>query len=345
MKPLPWLLILNGAYAAILLAITTLNRLGPDRYWPGALNLYLPQVMWALPGAFLILLTWKYHRSSLWLPALCMLWVLGPLMGYNWPSRQARAEASGRPLRVMTWNIKYGNHDLAPLIEEVERSRPDIVLFQDAVHAAQGPLAEYFSGWQVRSQGQYLIASRYPLSQAEVHPLPYSGRKKESFMYCRVRVGSKDVSLYNVHFKTPRTSLNAFRKAKRGAWYIPKAIERFENNVVTRLAQAGTVAGRVDREEGAVIVAGDLNSSDRSMVCGTLREAGLQDVFTVCGRGYGYTYGHFLLRHRLPWLRVSWMRIDHIMATHDLAPQRCWVGTGKASDHRPVIADFIFNNS
>jgi endonuclease/exonuclease/phosphatase family metal-dependent hydrolase len=33
------------------------------------------------------------------------------------------------------------------------------------------------------------------------------------------------------------------------------------------------------------------------------------------------------------------MRIDHIMTSAQLHAWRCWVGTGWASDHRPVIAD------
>lgn len=339
------LLLLNGVYAALLLAITISNRIGPDRFWLGALNLYLPQVIWALPGVVLLLLTARFAFKWAWLPLVCVLWVLWPIMGYQWPVRQARADSLGKALRVMTWNIKYGKHDLLPLIEELEKSRPDIVLFQDAVHAGRGPLMDYFKGWQVRSQGQYLIASKYPLSRAEIHDLPYSGRKKESFMRCRVKVGGTEVALYNVHFKTPRNSLNAFRKAKKGAWYIPKAIDRFENNVLTRLTQAQTVAEYLANEEGPVLVAGDLNSPDASMVCGTLREAGLTDVFAASGRGYGYTYGHFLLKNKLPWLRVSWMRIDHVMSSAQFTPLACRVGTGRASDHKPVVADLILKGS
>jgi endonuclease/exonuclease/phosphatase family metal-dependent hydrolase len=33
------------------------------------------------------------------------------------------------------------------------------------------------------------------------------------------------------------------------------------------------------------------------------------------------------------------MRIDHIMTSAGIRAWRCWVGTRKASDHRPVIAD------
>jgi endonuclease/exonuclease/phosphatase family metal-dependent hydrolase len=35
------------------------------------------------------------------------------------------------------------------------------------------------------------------------------------------------------------------------------------------------------------------------------------------------------------------MRIDHIMMSAQLQPWRCRTGTGKASDHRSVIADLI----
>ena len=345
MKSVSWLLILNVLYATILAAIALVNWLGPDRFWLGALNLYLPQVMWGVPGGMLLLLTFRLDRFWIWLPLLCVLWVLGPLMGYNWPSRQEKAESSGKGIRVMTWNIKYGKHDLMPLIEEMERSRPDIVLLQDAVKAGAGPLGDYFRNWEVRSQGQYLVASRYPLSAAEVCELPYSGRQKESFLRCKARIGRAEVALYNVHFKTPRRSLKAFLKAQGGAWYIPRAVDRLEHNVATRQVQAQTVAGYLAQEKGAVIVAGDLNAPDASLVCGALRDAGLRDAFAESGRGYGYTYGHFLLKNRLPWLRFSWMRIDHIMTSPDFLGRRCWVGTGKASDHRPVVADFLLRNS
>lgn len=336
---------LNVIYAVILTSIILLNRLGPDRFWLGALNLYLPQMLWGAPALFLLAFTWKFDRPLVWLPLLSVLLVLGPIMGFKWSSRQERAGALGTPLRVMTWNIKYGKHDLMPLIEELERSRPDIVLFQDAVKAGAGPLADYFRTWQVRSHGQYLIASRYPLSSAEVLELPYPGRSTESLLRCTVRVGTAEISIYNVHFKTPRRGLNAFRKAKQGPGHIPGAIDRFENNILTRVTQARTVARYLAKERGAVLVAGDLNAPDASQVCGILRDAGLRDAFAESGRGYGYTYGHFLLKNRLPWLRVSWMRIDHIMAGPGLTARRCFVGTGKGSDHRPVIADFIIQDS
>jgi vancomycin resistance protein VanJ len=341
LKAVVWQLCLAGVYGMILVAITVLNWMSADRFWLGALNLYLPQAMWAVPGIILTIFIFKAGRFWTWLPLLCVFWVLGPIMGYCWHLHAAKPAPGSLPVRVMTWNIKYGSYDIAPLMDEIARYAPDVVFFQDAVDSMSGPLGEYFKKWQVRSFGQFVIASRYPLSEAEVHELPASGEKKENFLRCQMRIGPAVVSLYNVHLKTPRRSLNAFRTARRQPWDLPEAIQTFDNNVRLRLVQAISVLGYLSGETGPVIVAGDLNAPDASLVCATLRDAGLHDAFAERGRGYGFTYGHFLFKHRLPWLRISWMRIDHIMVSSGFLTRRCFTGTGKASDHRPVIADLV----
>lgn len=336
-----WLMAITLGYAAVLAGLTVLNWLGAERLWLGALNLYLPQVMWAAPGFLLAPLFFKYDRPLAWLPVACVLWVLGPIMDFSWPLPAARSTPAGVPLRVMTWNIKYGYHDLAPLLVELERRKPDVVLFQDAIGCLNGPLGEYFKGWEVRSSGQYLIASRYPLSQADVHRLPTSSRKEENFLKCRVRVGNAVVTLYNVHLKTPRRSLNALRKARHQPWSLPEAIDYFNSNVSLRVVQATAMLESLRGERGPVVVAGDLNAPESSLVCSVLRDAGLENAFSKRGLGYGFTYGHFLLKNRLPWLKVSWMRIDHIMVSSGITTRNCLTGTGQASDHRPVVADLL----
>lgn len=342
MKGFPWLLLGTGAYFLLLAAITALNWSGADRYWLGALNLYLPQFMWAIPGIVLLLFLLRTHRSWFWIciPLLCIAWVLGPLMGLHWSSPPGPVPGQAK-LRVMTWNIKYGSYRLAPLLEELARCQPDVVLFQDAVDAMHGgPLADYFKGWQVRSHGQYVIASRCPLSDLQVREMPRAGEGQQ-YLRCRLQLGSTAIAIYNVHFKTPRRSLNAFRTARKDPWYLSTAIATLQHNVETRLLQADAVADALKDERGPVVLAGDLNSPDVTRVCGTLRAAGLRDAFDEKGRGYGFTYGHLLFKYRLPWLRVSWMRIDHIMSSEHFRIIRCWAGTGGASDHRPVLADLV----
>ncbi|SEM38032.1 Uncharacterized conserved protein YafD, endonuclease/exonuclease/phosphatase (EEP) superfamily [Syntrophus gentianae] len=341
MKAAVLLRVLTGFYGLILGTITVLNWKGPDFFWLGALNLYLPQVFWTVPGIILAGLTFKADRSWTWLPLLCVLWVLGPIMGFCWSPDQPEPAPGSLTLRVMTWNTKYKPQKSPLLIDEITLCNPDVVLFQDASGSMRGPLGKYFRTWNVYTSDQYVIASRYPLSHLEIHELPFSGRWKQQFLSCRLSLGSTVISLYNIHFVTPRQSLNAIKATRRRLGDLPEAGSTLENNVRNRIAQADAVRELLRDESGPVILAGDLNAPDPSRVCATLREAGLHDAFAEGGKGYGYTYGHFLLKDRYPWLRVSWMRIDHIMVSSGFTTRRCWAGSGRASDHRPVIADLI----
>jgi len=338
-----WLLISIAAYVVFLAALTVMNRSGADLWWPGAMNLYLPQVLWAVPGLFLVILSLKWARQWTWLPLLGIVWVAGPLMGFCWPLQITAVPFGVVPLRVMTWNVKYGLYDAAAHLElrhDIDRNKPDVILLQDADGLMNGPFREYFSGWNVRSLGEYVIASRLPLGVLQVKSLPFP-RGQQLCLRTQLQIGGRTVVLYNVHLETPRWGLNALRETKDKPSYLPKAIEEFESNVAARLAQAQKLREYVRQERGPVIIAGDLNSPDASRVCALLREAGFHDAFAEAGKGYGYTYGHFLLRHRIPALKVSWMRIDHIMTNSKFQSQQCRTGTGKASDHRPVIADLI----
>ena len=329
---------LTFSHMAILIAISAINYFGADRWWFGALNLYLPQILWGLPAIPLFVYSLRYARRWVWAPLLCILWVAIPIMDLHL-SIESSAEPTGSPsLRIMTCNAKYGKHDISGLIGDIDRYRPDVVLLQDAGGSLDSRLGEYIKNWHVRSFEQYVIASRYPLSEAEVLWDPVPG-EREACLRCRLRLGHTELTIYNVHFQTPREGLNAFRSTRKKPWYLPMAIHRLEENVAARLSQARIIAGFLRQEKGPVIVGGDMNSPDSSMPCMTMRHEGFHDAFAEGGTGYGYTYGHYLLQHRLPFLRLSWMRIDHIMMSSQLQTRRCWIGSGKASDHRPVMAD------
>lgn len=334
------LLSLTIFYGAILAAITVLNWFGADRWWFGALNLYLPQAIWLIPGIFLTCFSLKFARRWILLPVLCVLWVSGPIMGFCWPLHSLPDLPESVAIRVMTCNAKYGKRDIAPLTNDIMWYKPNVVILQDADRSLDGPLANFFREWNVRSFGQYVIASNLPLSEARIRTISFPG-ENHSCLRCELLIGAAVITMYNVHLETPREGLNAFRAVKLRPSYLSQAVQLFENNVESRLIQARTLSEYISKEQGPVIVAGDLNSPDTSLACSMLRHAGLHDAFAEGGKGYGYTYGHFLLQHRLPWLHFPWMRIDHIMTSTHFQSLRCWVGTAKASEHRPVIADLI----
>lgn len=338
-----WLLSLLFTYTAFLILLTVVNQSGADRWWPGAFNLYLPQAIWALPGLFLLFVVFKVDRRWIWLPLLGIVWVAGPLMGFCWPTHGKQESMGGLPLRVMTWNVKYGRHDKfaqQALIYDIDWNNPAVVLLQDAGGILNGSLGKYFKKWNIRSYGQYVVASRFPLGELQIRQLSFPGKGR----FCvrvPLQIGGTTLVLYNVHLESPRLGLNALRVVRKEPGHLPGAVQSLENNVETRFTQVQALQEYVRQERSPVILAGDLNSPEASLVCSTLRGVGLHDAFGEGGRGYGYTYGHFLLQHRLSGLNYSWMRIDHIMMSSHLRTRRCWTGTGEASDHRPVIADLI----
>jgi endonuclease/exonuclease/phosphatase (EEP) superfamily protein YafD len=331
-------IVLIGLYGVVLAAITGLNLFGAEHSWLGAFNLYLPQILWAAPAAVLLVTAPRARRRWLWLPLLYLVWVLGPIMGLCWSRQTPPGPAAGPGIRILTCNAKYGYRDSDELINDIVRYRPQVVLLQDADGLLAGHPGKFFKTWQVRSFHQYVIASRLPLSAGEVLWVDSQG-DRQAFLRCRLTLGARIITLYDVHFQSPREALNAFRTPQDGRWQLADAIQELEQNAAVRLDQARAMRAFIRAEPGPVILTGDFNSTEASRVCATLRDAGLQDAFSAGGRGYGYTYGHFLLQYRIPWLHLSWMRIDHIMASAPIHSWRCWVGNGKASDHRPVIAD------
>ena len=158
-------LIFTFSYVTILAAITANNLFGADRFWLGALNLYLPQAMWAAPAIPLSIISLKIARRWIWAPLLCIIWVLGPIMGFCWSPHSSRKPPGSVSLRVMTCNAKYGARDISALIGDIVRNTPDVVLLQDSEGALESPLGEYLKKWNVQSIDQYVIASRLPLTK------------------------------------------------------------------------------------------------------------------------------------------------------------------------------------
>jgi endonuclease/exonuclease/phosphatase (EEP) superfamily protein YafD len=337
------LLALMALYGVTLAVISSVNYLGAEHWWFGALNLYLPQAMWAVPGLLLLAVSSLAGRDWIWLPALCLAWVLGPIMGFHWSAQRHPGPVTTPVIRVLTCNAKFGIHDSGELLNDIVRYQPDVVLLQDANGFLKSPYGKFFKRWNVRSLDQFLIASRLPLSASEVQKVS-SPLGVSTFFRCQVSRGGSAITLYSVHFQSPRDGLNAFRTDLDGQWHPLDAIQELEGNAAIRLQQAQELRRLLASESCPVILGGDLNSPQPSSVCAILEDAGLRDAFSTGGRGYGYTYGHFLLQHRIPWLHLSWMRLDHIMASTQIHVWRCWVGNGKASDHRPVIADLILEN-
>jgi len=320
--------LLNLVYLVALLVLAITDAAGPEEWGLGSLNLYLPQWLWALPALFLVPATWWLARRWAWAPVIPLLWVLGPGMGLcwhgGWPASPSAPSAGLGRLRVMTYNVKWGGRDGNAIVRDIETFRPDLIQMQDAGGVMDGAIGKELAGWNVRTDGQYLVASRLPLAGLEARDLPFPGSPPYHCVRYLLRVGGADVAVYDVHLLSPRAGLLSVRRQQT---------EGMEGNAEQRLFEADRLADYVRAEPGPALLTGDLNAPVQSLVCRRLFGAGLRDAFSEAGFGYGYTYGAYT--------RVGspFVRIDHVLVSRRWRVRHCWVGSAAGSDHCPVIAD------
>ena len=315
-------------HAALVASIAVLNALGPERWWVAGVNMFVPQWVWGLPAVVLLPLTaWRARRWA-WLPAMTLLIVAGPLMGWCW---SFHANPAGLPLRVMTYNVQlWGRASSSRVAAEIENARPDILCLQDARLPGGTALDELLEHWHVASFRQYVIASRFPIVDSAVGDISYGG-ERHTYLRARIKVGERHVIVSTAHFATPRGALRAFRAPALWA----AGVERIKTNLSHRVTQGAALANDLRDVKDPVVVAGDLNAPPQSLASRALTDIGLVDVFSAGGRGYGYTFGHTLRGEQ------SFLRLDRILVSRHFATVRARAGGATASDHRPVIADLV----
>lgn len=306
--------------AAVLLA-------GPERAWWLAHVQYWPYPVFllaALAAAGLSLsLPARWRVLALAALLLVPAVIMDPAVGGG--------ESGGGRVRVMTFNAKdYVTLDqpdgLLHVAAEIARHDPDVVLLQDAYDLAAIPAAARraaFRGLEVWSHGEYVVASRFALRDCAPRDMSY-GRHERKYVRCVLVAHGVEIDLFAAHFETPRRGLDPRRGAGPAGWRA---------NVEARMTQARALARDVRASMRPVIVGGDLNAPGRSLVVRELLEAGLRDAHAVGGSGFGFTYGH-------AWaIGASFLRIDHVLASPQLAVLAVRVGERGRSPHRAVVAD------
>ncbi|HEY3333357.1 MAG TPA: endonuclease/exonuclease/phosphatase family protein [Capsulimonadaceae bacterium] len=320
-----WLATLIALWALVLGAISIANADGPEKWALGAINLYVPQWIYALPALVIIPLVRANCARVLWIPLVCLLYVLGPLMGFTWT---APADVNGvAHIRVMTFNAKWGWYGRDRIAREIKKFNPDIVQLQDArtlLDPRYPEVRDALSGYNIRSgqNGKYLFASRFPASRVDHH---FFDDVPGAFTYTRVwvKIGKQGVAVYNTHLLTPRRGLTQIRHMD---------FDTVADESRIRLLSASKLVSAIESESGPYILTGDLNAPIQSLVCRNIEMAGARDAFSEAGRGYGYTYGQSTPLH------MPYVRIDHIFVSSHWKVTDCTVGGSKASEHSPVRA-------
>ena len=321
--------ILLVSYLCLLLLITAFDACGPDVWWFTGANLYAPQGMWAVPAFLLAPFALRARRRAMVALAVGLLWVIGPMSGFNIPLKAAHAEAKDATIRVLTYNVKWAYRDSSAEAADIARFNPDVIQFQDSGGVMNSAIGEALVGYHVEVSGQFIVASKLPLAPLQDDNISFAGSRHH---VCRgaIKVGKQWVALYDVHLLSPREGLIGIRH---------HSIQPMIDNIGARLEESRRLADYVSAETGPVIVTGDFNAPVQSKVCRYMFNSGLSDAFLNSGFGYGYTYGAFTKA------QSSYVRIDHIFYNDRIGAKRCWVGNRVGSDHCPVIADIIVKSA
>lgn len=332
-------LLLVAAAAAALLALAF--RFGNADTWWVELVRYVPYPAWLAPALLAFLLSWAFGWRWRLLGTATLALVVGPVMGLSLGLDRTEPLEAGlhQPLRVMTYNVKtYRAEDrddgYERLADEIRHAAPDLLLLQDGPHLNRPGrldpvMREALRPYQWQGFGQYVIASRYPMQDCRVGNLSRAGAPAWPYLRCTVTVGTRQVTVVNVHTLTPREGLNATRSERL------EGLGDWRENFAVRMAQARKLADDVALLPRPLIVAGDLNATQASPVVQTLLAEGLRDAYGTAGRGWGFTVGHALRPH------LSFLRIDHVLVSAELGITDARVGSRWASEHRPVVADLL----
>ncbi|MBP1780129.1 MAG: Endonuclease/exonuclease/phosphatase [candidate division NC10 bacterium] len=159
-------------YPLALAAIAAAFRFVGERWWVTLAAMYLPRLGFALPLPLIVgLVYWvRVPRRYLVLQAVSLLLVVVPLMGFNPGIGRLMDQASGPSLRVMSFNVSFGRPGMASVIEQAQAFGADTVLLQDAKARFADELRNGFQGWNLRIDGEFVLATRHRLRNVFVPP-------------------------------------------------------------------------------------------------------------------------------------------------------------------------------
>jgi hypothetical protein len=275
-------------------------------------------------------LGWTWRLAAMAVPLLVATEIMGLAVG--------TADEGAGAFRFMTYNVKSylavrSEDGFARLGWEIATQDPDVVVLQDAQIISSLPhvppaIRAALAGRQTYVQGQYIVASRFPLKDCAPGDMSWDDTTAE-YAHCTLTVHGVDIDLFTAHFVSPREGLNAARGKVDGG------VDEWEHNFTDRLAQAGMLTRGIVHATHPVIVAGDLNADERSPVVRRLLGTGLRDAYSSAGFGYGYTHGHSLRPG------FSFLRIDHVLVSRAIGVRDAWAGGREGSEHRPVVAELL----
>lgn len=320
-----WPALLAGLYAAATVAALVVWAVAGDVAWIQPVN--LSTFWWSLPGVVLaplaLALGGRRTAALFAVPGLLWVWSYGTAF---LPS----GEPSTTPdLRIASFNTFVRTPDAGHVLDLVADTSPDVLVLQEVFPPREAELgqalaASYPHRHVVQSPrvGGVGVYSRYPIT--EVRPIGDATDRSRSTAVVVLDVEGRPLQVVPVHLISPCPECGVS---------VLERLERLELEGDVRVAEMRSVLAALEPGVPAV-VAGDFNSTDRSMPYRRLTGAGFTDPQRDAGDGPGFTWPAG--GRTGPLLRIDWL------LARDLHAVEAWVEEERTSDHRPVLVDLAF---
>jgi endonuclease/exonuclease/phosphatase family metal-dependent hydrolase len=328
----PWhpvsLTLLGLSLALHLFTLVLYVRL-PNRF---AAFTVFPIWVWGLIGLFVAAISFVYYRGRLSL-VVSLIWSftilifadesssLGRIGQPELQAGKAKPHARGRVLRVVTLNCARRTDPY----EAVAPFQPDIVFLQEIPHTYRLKkfIDEIYDG---KGDYRYNVAKSCAVVVNGTIEFEVSVPKFRCQLLTVKLATGESVQLMNLHLNGAATNLRLWEREAWREHRINREARQTELTYEMGLLRQKTAYPRIP-----ALIAGDFNAPANDAVYKLIGKD-FTDAFEEVGTGWGNTF------HRsLPLLRI-----DHLYSSKQLIPIRSKAVRLEGSDHRMVIADYIF---
>lgn len=309
----------GAANIGFLILVLVAQHCVPEENWLLALLVFAPPQIFLIPT---LVLLFNAARKKQWENALgngAVLLIAWPVLcGFSFALPHGPSQTQ---LRVMSYNIRYGAGGIGNIARLIQRENPDIICLQEVLAKDAWPdpfpdLKKYLPEYSVSRYGQLVTLSRWPIVSQKSHSLPQ--RDGCGILATQIVFQGKTLQIYNAHFINPVDG-------KLSEWpqqiQTRARIRRDQLQLLTHLALT---------QSTPYLIAGDFNTPSHGHTNRSLLALG-QDAFASSAVGFGHTFPAVL----------PVLRIDRVFSSPQLQPQASRVLPARASDHRPLVIDFI----
>ncbi|WP_261510461.1 endonuclease/exonuclease/phosphatase family protein [Chryseobacterium paludis] len=324
MKPNQILLFSHIAIIVLLLC-TLANAWVPPNIL-GSLNLLSLGFPYLVILHIILTLIWIIKRNK-----IAIVFLLSTFIFYNpirrWVNFSPKTEnyKSIRDVKILTFNVKYGEFGWDKVKKYIQDQNADIILVQekDTNTALRKDMIKY---------PVVILKTKHRIvRQAEL----IEDKSRGNSFYADIDINGKIVRIVNVYLEPFRLdkSMFSFSGAGKGTNKIHQLFSHMAPTFRAHEEQIKKIRKAIDFSPYPVILAGDFNSVPNSYEYYNLGK-NLDDAFLTVGNGVSTSFHDY----KVP------LRIDYIFTSKDIRPISFKIDQSvKLSDHYPVIAEFLLN--